>query len=121
MLGALPSHTVTNCNVLLKLGAPETAIEIFGSELSNTHQEAVALREWAVSAHARRIIVPTELFASRRVRWTVERELAGTGIQAQVPAFDVAEYGVSDWWRHEKGIVEFQNEVIKYVYYRVKY
>jgi uncharacterized SAM-binding protein YcdF (DUF218 family) len=115
------SHTTWNRNVLLKLGVPETAIEIFGSELSNTYQEAAALREWAVRTHARSVIVPTEAFSSRRVRWVVEHELAGTGVQVQVPALDDIDYSPSDWWKDEKGVVAFQNEVIKYVYYRLKY
>jgi uncharacterized SAM-binding protein YcdF (DUF218 family) len=115
------SPTGWNRNVLLKLGVPETAIEVFGSNLSNTYQEAVALREWAVRTHARSVIVPTEAFSSRRVHWVIEHELAGTGIQVQVPALDDPNYSPSDWWKDEKGIVEFQNEVIKYLYYRLKY
>jgi uncharacterized SAM-binding protein YcdF (DUF218 family) len=115
------SNTARISSVLLKLGVPETAIEILGSELSNTYQEAVALREWAVRTHARSVIVPTESFSSRRVRWVVERELAGTGTRVQVPALDNPDYNPSNWWNDEKGVVEFQNEVIKYGYYRLKY
>ena len=120
-LGGLPSHTAMNRSVLLKLGVPDAAIETFGSELSNTYQEAVALREWAVRTHARSVIVPTQDFSSRRVRWVVKHELAGTAIEVQVPALDDPEYSLSDWWKNEKAIIEFQNEVIKYVYYRFKY
>jgi uncharacterized SAM-binding protein YcdF (DUF218 family) len=115
------SHTAWNRNVLLKLGVPETAIELFGSRLSNAYQEAVALREWAINTEARRVIVPVEAFSSRRVRWVIERERAGTGIKIQVPALDNPDYSPSDWWKDEKGIVDFQNEVLKYAYYRIKY
>lgn len=121
MLGVVPSHSALNRSVLLKLGVPETAIESFGSGLSSTYQEAIALREWAVRTHARSVIVPTQEFSSRRVRWIVKRELAGTGTEVQVAALDNPEYTLSNWWRSEKAIVEFQNEVIKYVYYRFKY
>ena len=120
-LGVLPSHTALNRSLLLKLGVPENAIEIFGSELSSTYQEAVALREWAVRTQARSVIVPTQAFSSRRLHWMLERELSGTGIQVQVPALDDTEYGLSDWWKDDKAIIEFQNEVIKYVYYRYKH
>ena len=61
-LGVLPSHAAMNRSVLLKLGVPEAAIETFGSDLTNTYQEAVALREWALRAHARSVIVPTQEF-----------------------------------------------------------
>jgi len=120
-VGGMPSHTEWNRRVLLKLGVPEAAIETFGVSLSNSYQEAVALREWAISNHAHSIIVPTEQFPSRRVRWVVRHELAGAGIQVEVPALTGMGYSVSDWWRDEKGVVEFQNEVLKYVYYRFKY
>jgi uncharacterized SAM-binding protein YcdF (DUF218 family) len=120
-LGGLPSHNAMNHNVLLKLGVPESAIDTFGSELSNTYQEAVALREWAVRTHAHSVIVPIEVFSSRRVRWVIEHELTGTGIEVQVPALDDSDYSPSDWWKDEKGIIGFQNEVIKYLYYRFKY
>jgi uncharacterized SAM-binding protein YcdF (DUF218 family) len=59
ILGILPSHTVLNHSLLLELGVPETAIEIFESDLSSTYQEAVALREWAVRTHAHSVLVPT--------------------------------------------------------------
>jgi uncharacterized SAM-binding protein YcdF (DUF218 family) len=120
-LGVLPSHTALSRSVLIKLGVPETAIEIFGSELSSTFQEAVALREWAVRTHAHNVIVPIQAFSSRRARWMIDRELTGTGTEVQVIALDDTEYGLSDWWMDDKAIIEFQNEVIKYLYYRFKY
>ena len=120
-LGGLPSHAEMNRSVLLKLGVPPTAIDLLGTGLSNTYQEAVSLREWAISTHARSVIVPTEEFSSRRVSWVVKHELAGTGTRVQVPALHNPRYSLTNWWREEKAIVEFQNEVIKYVYYRLKY
>src|SRR5262249_44352937 len=72
-LGVLQSHVEANRKVLLTLGVPETAIEVFGSGLSNTYEEALALRDWAARAGARSIIVPTEIFPARRVRWMLHR------------------------------------------------
>jgi uncharacterized SAM-binding protein YcdF (DUF218 family) len=119
-LGALSSHAAANRAVLLKLGVPEGDIETFGADLSNTQEEAVALREWAAHARLRSIIVPTEIFAARRVRWMLHR-VFGDNTVIRVPALDPPEYRDGDWWRHEQGIIGFQNEVIKYVYYVLKY
>jgi uncharacterized SAM-binding protein YcdF (DUF218 family) len=33
--------------ILLKLGVPASAIEIFGTALTNTHEEVLAVRAWA--------------------------------------------------------------------------
>jgi uncharacterized SAM-binding protein YcdF (DUF218 family) len=117
----LPSETELNRRVLISLGVPENAIELFGESLSSTYEEAAALRSWALRSHPRSLIVPTEYFSSRRVRWVLSRELADTGTQVQVPALDDPEYPRIEWWKNEKGFLVFQNEIIKFIYYRIKY
>jgi uncharacterized SAM-binding protein YcdF (DUF218 family) len=120
-IGAVPTHSELNRQVLLKLGISPDAIDGFGADLSNTRQEAVALRAWADRAEARSLIVPTEIFSSRRVRWMLDQAFAGSGVRIEVPALDTSEYTRDDWWRHEQGLIAFQNEIIKYAYYRLKY
>jgi uncharacterized SAM-binding protein YcdF (DUF218 family) len=46
-LGVLLTDAAANRAVLLKLGVPSEAIESFGDNLRNTHDEAVALHDWA--------------------------------------------------------------------------
>jgi uncharacterized SAM-binding protein YcdF (DUF218 family) len=106
--------------VLLELGVPASAIETFGSALRNTHQEAVALQVWAEHNNARSIIVPTEIFSARRVRWMLHRAFGG-GLSIRVIAIDSPQFGRDDWWRHTQGISVFRNELVKYIYYRLKY
>lgn len=120
-LGILPPHTAINRDVLIKLGVPEADIEIFGSEISTTYEEANALREWAIRAHARSIIVPIEIFSSRRVRWTLTQALAGTGTEIQIQALDQPAYNRTNWWKTHIGLLAFQSEVIKHLYYRYRY
>lgn len=119
-LGVLASHVEANRQVLLKLGVPATAIETFGEGLSNTYEEAMALRDWAARSGTRSVIVPTEIFASRRLRWMLHRALADR-ITVRVTALEPLGYRRDDWWKHETGVITFQNEVIKYLYYRLKY
>jgi uncharacterized SAM-binding protein YcdF (DUF218 family) len=120
-LGLLPLHSDLNQAVLIKLGVPAVDIELFGKELSNTYEEAVALRGWAVLHNVRSIIVPTEIFPSRRVRWILNREFAGTSIFLRIIALDDPEFSRTNWWKNESGIISFQNEIIKHIYYRLKY
>ena len=119
-LGALPSQVEATRDILLKLGVPASAIETFGSDLSNTHEEALALRAWAERTGARTIIVPTEIFSARRVRWMLGRVFS-RDVYIRVPALDPPKYRCDDWWQHEEGVISFQNEIIKYVYYRIRY
>ena len=119
-LGVLQSHVRANSEVLQKLGVPAAAIEPFGDHLSDTFAEAVALHEWAVRNGARRIIVPTDIFAARRLHWTLHH-VFGNDAVTLVPALNPPEYQRDNWWRNERGIIGFQNEVMKYLYYRLKY
>jgi uncharacterized SAM-binding protein YcdF (DUF218 family) len=120
-LGILPSHVEINRRVLIKLGVPETDIETIGNALSTTFEEGQILRDWAIRNHPRSIIVPTEAFSSRRVRWTLTRALAGTGASVQIQMLDYPDDSYATWWKTDAGLIAFQNEVMKYLYYRYKY
>ena len=119
-IGAVTNHTELNRRILLKLGVPATAIETFGVANKSTHDEAIALRAWseqnkAVSTFA----IPTEIFSARRVRFIFRRELVGKNIE--VLSLEPPLYTVNNWWKTELGLVTFQNEILKYAYYRIKY
>jgi uncharacterized SAM-binding protein YcdF (DUF218 family) len=121
-LGITAGHTELNRQVLLKLGVPDTAIETFGTGNKNTRDEAVALRDWESRNAVSVLIIPTEIFAARRVRWMFRREFFGTGVRIEVPSHDPhTNYTQIGWWKTEYGWVSFQNEILKYVYYRLKY
>ena len=120
-IGAALGHTAANRQVLLLSGVPADAIEIFGSLNNNTKNEARALLGWAQQHALRTVIIPAEIFEARRIRWTFRREFAGQPIRIEVPSFDPPQFTRADWWTSERGIVEFQNEILKYIYYHLKY
>ena len=120
-LGFIPSHTELNRDILLKLGVPPSSIAIFGENNSSTVEEAVALRAWAAQSRAKRVILPTDLFDTRRTRWILDRALNPAGVTVIVRAFPAPDYGINDWWRNRHGLVDFNNEVLKYLYYRLVY
>lgn len=119
-LGVLKAHVDANREVLVKLGVPASAIESFGTDVSNTYEEALALRQWVVHSGAHSVIVPTEIFSARRVRWMLQRVFAGEAT-ILVLALDPLGYRRDNWWKSEGGVIGFQNEVVKYLYYRLKY
>ena len=122
VIGAQPGHTEANRNILLKLGVPDSAIVTFGTANKNTWEEAVALKGWADRNAVSVLIIPTEVFSARRVRWTFRRAFAGTAVRIEVPSFDPpTEYTRTDWWKREAGVIAFQNEVLKYLFYRLNY
>lgn len=119
-INAIQGHTEANRQVLLRLGVPAGAIEPFGTTNENTDDEAVALRNWVEHNGASVVIVPAEIFTARRVRWIFQQVL-GPKVTVEVPVFKQREYTAMNWWKSDQGIVAFQNEIIKYIYYRLKY
>jgi len=120
-IGVGVRETEADRQVLLKLGVPATAIETFGMNNQNTRGEAIALHAWAERHHPSALIIPVEIFPARRVRRTFGREFSGQAIKIEVPSFDPPNYSHTNWWQHDDGIVAFQNEILKYIYYRLKY
>src|SRR5262249_41096738 len=82
-IGATLGHTDLNRRVLMILGVPDTAIEMFGTENRDTEDEARALKNWAQQNAVSVLIVPTELFSARRISGIVRREFQGTGIRIE--------------------------------------
>jgi hypothetical protein len=57
------------------------------------------------------LILGTEILGPG-ARWTLQREYAGHAIRINaLPS--TPEYTRSDWWTVERGIVEFQNGILK--------
>ena len=120
-IGVMPSHSELNRQILLKLDVPADAIETFGTANKNIRDEAVALREWTKRNAASAFIIPSEIFSTRRVRWIFCHQFSGTVVSIKVPSFEPPAYTRRDWWKTEQGLIAFQNEVLKYIYYRLKY
>jgi uncharacterized SAM-binding protein YcdF (DUF218 family) len=105
---------------LVKLGVPAAAIEMFGTDNASTADEARAIKHWAEHNPGSILIIPAEIFAARRVRWIFREELHATGVGVEVPSFeeDIKRVG---WWKTSAGRMTFRDEVMKYIYYRLRY
>ena len=120
-LGIIPSESEQTRRLLLSDNVPDTGMVAIGQAVASTYDESRATRAWAGKAGAKSVLVITDLAHTRRARWIFRKELSGTGVDVHVHAVAPKEYGTSDWWRHEEGLIAFQNEVIKSVFYWCKY
>lgn len=115
------SETEVNLAVLAQLGVPPDRIGTFGTSVTSTRDEAASLREWAQTNRITSVVIPTDPFHTRRVKWIFERQLAGTGVTVFVKAVPHPDHQVERWWTNETGFLTFQNELLKSLYYRLKY
>jgi len=120
-LGVTLSEKEETRRILLSNNVPETAITLIGSSVGSTYDESRAVRAWLEKSGAKSIVIPTDVFHTRRARWVFRKELRGTKTQIHVVAVDPRRYKINDWWRHEEGVIAFQNEIIKSIYYWFKY
>jgi uncharacterized SAM-binding protein YcdF (DUF218 family) len=122
-LGLTQSETSILKQVLIKRGVPEEALVFIGNGVSSTNEEALALRDWVETTKARRLIVPTEPFHTRRVNWLFEKMLnkGPNPIEVLVTSTEPVSLASANWWKSERSLIEFQNEVVKSLYYAVKF
>jgi hypothetical protein len=117
----LLSHTGLNIAELHNLGIPDSAIEVFGCNSSNTYQEAMALRDWSMAIGIHSVIVPTEFFSARRVSWITGQVFRGTGVQVRVSAIGPADFLQKLELHDTDALLAFQRELVKYLGYRLFY
>ncbi|HEX9784460.1 MAG TPA: YdcF family protein [Opitutaceae bacterium] len=106
---------------LMMEGVPREAIILRRSGAKSTFDEARAVAGWAASTGADKLLVVTDPFHTRRTRWIFRRVFQGHGIEIRVVAADPVDYQLDSWWESEFGLIEFNNEVVKYLYYRFRY
>jgi uncharacterized SAM-binding protein YcdF (DUF218 family) len=120
-MGITTPGTELTRQVLLKKGVPEEALVIIGKDVASTHDECVAVRKWVEENHAKTILIPTDPFHTRRVKWFFGKALKGTGVEIRTEAVTPRDYTATNWWQNEEGLIAFESEVIKFAYYLVKY
>ena len=120
-IGLTVGDTEVTKRILSRQGVPDSAVVEFGDEVSSTREEALALGSWIRKTGAKKIIIVSDPFHTRRVRWLFNKELQPAGTEILTAAAPSLKYDASNWWQTEQGLIEFQNELIKYAYYRVNY
>ena len=115
-----PAHELT-LEVLNKLKIPRDTVEVIAKSVSSTQDEVIATRKWAEKNEIKSIAIMTEIFPSRRVNWAYENGFNGSDVEISVVALSPLRYTADNWWLHEEGLISFQNAIIKYFYYLVRY
>lgn len=107
---------------LLKLkSVPDNAIVRLEREVTSTLEEADALAAWTQANNAHSLLVTTDIFHTRRARWILNRKLQAIGVDMRMMAVPQKKYSADNWWQTEPGVIDFQNEVIKFALYRWRF
>ena len=120
-MGLRPGTTEVILGVLRAEGVPDGAVVKIGKGVTSTREEAAAVNEWAMGVGKAKpsLVIPTDPFPTRRTNWLFEKTIPGCS--ALVVRIDPLSMDAERWWTSEMGLISFQNEVIKYLFYRVRY
>lgn len=120
-LGLTMPHDEGNRRLLQKNGVSEKDFLILGQNVPHAHAAAQTVAAWAKESGIRSLTVVTEQFQTRRVKWSLDQSLRGTGVAVRVRAVPVRDYVLAEWWRSEQGLIHFENEVVLNLFYRLNY
>jgi uncharacterized SAM-binding protein YcdF (DUF218 family) len=107
--------------LLLMDKVPAEAIVPLPQSVRSTFDEANALATWARANNAHQFLVPTDLFHTRRARWILRRILNQPEDDIRMIPTNPKDYTAADWWQQEEGLVDFQNEMVKFGMYLCRY
>jgi len=107
--------------LLLVEKVPESAIVFVEPEVTSTFEEAQALAAWSKEHQAHSLLAPTDLFHTRRARWILQRYLKDSGAEVRMIAVPLRRYNGDNWWQTEQGLIDFQNEIVKFALYKWRY
>ena len=120
-LGLTLSERELTHRILLSQGVPETAMTAVGASVDSTFDESRAVAAWMEKTGASSIIITTDLSQTRRARWVFRKQLKSAQARVYMDAITPKEYNVTNWWCHEAGLIAFQNEFVKTMFYHLKY
>jgi uncharacterized SAM-binding protein YcdF (DUF218 family) len=115
-----PSHEVA-VEVLEKLKVPAENVEVIHAAVTSTQDEVEAIQKWAAENRIHSILIVTDIFPSRRVNRAYQKGLSDLEIEISVHPVPARHFDATNWWKNEQGLIAFQNEVIKYFYYLIRY
>lgn len=119
---ANPFYVQRAASELKSRGVPEEKIEIVPETVSSTRDEAVRVREYAVSSGLHSILVVTSAYQLRRARWTFNQIFAGSVVSlsfSSVPPGDQTPRPLT-WWVHRRGWRLVAGEYVKLAYYFIR-
>jgi hypothetical protein len=77
--------------------------------------------DYVKSHGAKSLIIPTEIFSTRRVGWIFERKFAPASVKVFIKPTTPTNYGIDDWWLSRAGSKDFLREIAKSLYYCLMY
>lgn len=120
LLDSLMSEAELSRHLMHSKGVPLSQIEIMETARS-TMDESVEIINYCKTKDIHDITVISSSFHLRRVRWVFESKFKDAGITVHFHGANSEDYDSKNWWHSEEGLIMANNEVVKLIYYALKY
>lgn len=88
---------------------------------TSTWEEAEALLDWSSQVGADTVMIVSNRFHLRRVRFVFKERFNKAGITLLLHGAPASSFDESTWWTSEEGLIMLNNEYVKLAYYHLKY
>lgn len=105
---------------LIKQGVPEAQIDTLGGSTS-TFEESEEILNYCKERGLTDITLISSSYHLRRMRMVFEKRFREEGILTRYIGAGDEEFNADEWWRDERSLINVNNELVKIVYYRLKY
>lgn len=117
------SESDRSAEMLREFGVPASAITVLPGNVTSTRDEALRIkREWEAAGKAwKGVTIVTTSFHTARARWIFRRTFDDPGVTFHMAAADHPKFNDDNWYKNEDGLIHYLNELIKTVFYRLRY
>lgn len=105
---------------ILQSGVSDSSIVCLYNGTS-TQEEAKAVKVYCLQQHLKSIIVVSTYFHTARVKRVYTKNFAGSEITIIVRGAKSVHYDENLWWKSEEGLIAFNNEWLKTLYYFINH
>lgn len=102
--------------ILIKLGVPEDKVQLLPDDVTDTFNEAEAIRAYLKGHSVRQILLVTSRYHSRRAKMAFEHVFRGTVEFISAPTL-YDEYDAHNWWHKRVNVRELIIEYQKLAFY----
>jgi uncharacterized SAM-binding protein YcdF (DUF218 family) len=117
------SESALNRAVLLRSGVPAEAVRVLegARPVTSTREEALRVLDYVRAHPARRVTVVTTAFHTARSRRVFRKALGPLGVDVRMAAVADPRFDESNWYTRIDGVIEYTQEALKAVVYRLAY
>jgi uncharacterized SAM-binding protein YcdF (DUF218 family) len=116
-------ESALNRAVLLRSSVPADAVRVLegAGPVTSTRDEALRVLDYVRAHPARRVTVVTTSYHTARSRRIFRKVLSPLGVDVRMAAVADPRFDESDWYAKIDGVIEYTQEALKVVVYRLAY